>query len=298
MYGPPTECKLLRRCCGVGFGPGFPAISAGHAAGALTMPGRQALDLQISAVLGVSSPRHVAALLGPGAGPLRRLGLSALDEDEIEGFCTILRSFECGELESLAIDNFCRDDPSVDHFLPILAALPRTCRSLDVRHVLPLTRAFASVPVGIRSLGTVVLMAEIFYHSRVVGMSFSHFVTHFPALPHISELRLLMGPGHYEEPTWPQGTVGGEVVAAALLEKFPGLTSLVVEALVESLTAPPLLDVAFSFRARGVEFSICELRAASRRVSPESLRSITAGLSAAHILQHPGFPRALQAGSS
>lgn len=214
---------------------------------------------------------------------LRQLGLASLDEEEVESLCGLLRGPAGAVLEELWIANFCRDDPLVNHLLPILDALPATCQTLDIRHVLPLAKALGHVPSSVVSLGTVVLMADIYYHSRVVGMSLSHFREHFPQLPHVRELRLIMGPGHYEEPTWPQGPAGGKAVAEALLAKLPAVTSVRVEALIESATVPPLLSLASALRARGVGLSVVAVRPASRRVPPGVVANVAAALQKAHI---------------
>lgn len=195
--------------------------------------------------------------------PLQSLDLEALEEEELDEFCAALPAVR--GLRSLSIRNFCRDEPTAERFAPILRALPPSCERLEVSHVLPLSRAFTGMPGQVRSLGTVVLMSEVFYHSRVVGMSLRHFEHAFPRLPGIREVRMVLGPGHYEEPSWPRGPLVGKRIADALLEKFPGLEALAAEVRVESESDPPVVGLARSLAARGVGCSVAELRPASGR---------------------------------
>ncbi|OLP80828.1 hypothetical protein AK812_SmicGene38711 [Symbiodinium microadriaticum] len=77
------------------------------------------------------------------------------------------------------------------------------------------------LPATVRRIGTLVVMDEIFYYSRKVGMSLSLFVHTFPIVKHVTEVKLILGPGHYEEPSWPAD--GAHSFVAALNEKLPKL---------------------------------------------------------------------------
>jgi len=196
---------------------------------------------------------------------LRILRLAELEEDEVGMLCALLMKCRC--LEALHVEMFCRDDPSAERLAPVLASLPSSCLQIIIRYALPVSSAFALVPTTVRCLGTLVLMWENYYHSRVVGMTLSRFKSNFPVLDHIQSLEVVLGPGHYEEPEWPTSTPD---VAALILVKFPALRRLRVTAVVESVVAPPLVDLTIALVRQHVVFEVTELRplAAARELVP------------------------------
>lgn len=244
------------------------------------LPCKQAVYLVIRAVSGLSSFQHGADRLLT-RWPIRSLSLACLEEEDVLTLCAVVRALP--SLEALHVHNFCRDNPTAEYLDPLLAALPASCVELEVCHALPLVRAFLRVPATVQKLGWLVLMTEIFYHSRVVGMSLAHFAAAFPVLPAVQELRAILGPGHYEEPGWPSGKAGARAAAGVLLQKFPGLGRLVVEAAVESPSSPPLVDLGAALQQRGVTLRVLELRAASRRASAGVVRKVAERLRAAGV---------------
>lgn len=215
------------------------------------VPFYQSCSFHVVSVCGL--PSRNLALLRKAKWPLRYLGLSSLEEEDVASLCSLLRDLS-GRVGTLHIDEFCPDDPTPRQLAPILRALPSSCTQLTVCHVLPVTQGFAKLPATVLSLGRLVLMSERYYHSRVVGMSISYFISHFPSLPNLSTLEVVMGPGHYEQPTW---TVSGDHVAHAFCTKFPSLKVLYVHAIVESAESPPLELIKATLLGRGVRMLVC-----------------------------------------
>lgn len=225
------------------------------------LPGPPILDVQVRDMSGsFATVQRFGNSLAQW--PLRRLRITGLEEEEVYDFCSVLQALHA--LEQLSVHNFCREDPLAERFAPILRALPQICTHLHVRHVLPLVRAFECLPPTVQVLGEVVLMAEVFYNSHVVGMSLSKFAKKFPVLPGVREVHALLGPGHYEQPTWPPSAEGASEAADILLQKFPALSRFMVAARVESVSSPPLLGLATHLHERGVQVEVTTLLPASR----------------------------------
>jgi len=238
------------------------------------LPFGDTVNLEVFSVLGLGElSSNVITTLSKW--PLQTLGLAQLEEDEVTLLCPLLASAS-KQLQVLRINNFCRDDPSPRHLAPILASLPASCVELQVHHALPLTHAFAEVPFSVQTLGTVVVMAEVFYHSRVVGMSVSRFVASFPSLPGVQNLQMVLGPGHYEEPTWPSV----ETFVDGLCKHFPSLSCLQLEVLVESATVPPVSAAAALLKEHGIEVVIGRIRPAR---GASSLDAFTTAVQAAGV---------------
>ncbi|CAE7409410.1 Ctse [Symbiodinium microadriaticum] len=179
-------------------------------------------------------------------GQLKCLRLQSLEEEDVTGFVSLLRKMS---LESLQIKDFAIDRPTPATLAPILRALPSTCTELDIRYVLPAVPAFAMLPATVRRIGTLVVMDEIFYYSRKVGMSLSLFVHTFPIVKHVTEVKLILGPGHYEEPSWPAD--GAHSFVAALNEKLPKLECVRMKVHSESAAAPPLVPILLELLGHG-----------------------------------------------
>lgn len=214
--------------------------------------------VEVLSIRGLTSLENIETLKN---WPLRVLELASLDEDDVDLLCSLLRSLQ-GSLRALHIHNFCRDRPTPENLAHILAALPPGCTELDVRHVLPLAQAFASMPSFVTKLGTIVLMDQVFYYSRSVGMTISRFQTSFPRLTEIQELCITIGPGHYEEPTWLQS---GSQFVDILRTKFPSLCHLYIEAKVESSSNPPLISIIQALQEHGIVVAICKVQTCSGR---------------------------------
>lgn len=244
------------------------------------LPCNEAFSLSVTSVVGMTSVLPILAVLG---WPLRRLGFSKLEEEDMDAFCSLLLCLG-GTLQSLHLQGFCCDNPVYPLFVRVVSVLPPTCTDLDVQHVLPLTRAFAAVPDTVLSLGTVVLMAEVWNNSRIVGMSLRHFLESFPRLPHLQELRLVIGPGHYEEPVWPQAETLQSTLGSRLPALLPSLRSLTVDVKVESVGSPPMACIVQIIRSLGVSLVIRSIGPASRQVNLETVQMISGKLRAAGVI--------------
>merc|ERR1711924_195666 len=100
----------------------------------------------------------------------------------------------------------------------VLRALPASCTEVCIHFSIPQGKAFAALPPTVHTVGTLVIMAEVYYHSRIAGMTFATFKQSFPVLQHVRELCVVLGPGHYAEPSWNHSPAD---VAATFLEKLP-----------------------------------------------------------------------------
>eukprot|EP00933_Yihiella_yeosuensis_P052462 TRINITY_DN50548_c0_g1_i1.p1 TRINITY_DN50548_c0_g1~~TRINITY_DN50548_c0_g1_i1.p1 ORF type:complete len:146 (+),score=9.38 TRINITY_DN50548_c0_g1_i1:62-439(+) len=87
-------------------------------------------------------------------------------------------------------------------------------------------------------------------------MTITRFKADFPRLPHVEELKMILGPGHYEEPFWSHTS---KDFFDVVLLKFPALKVIHIDARVQTLKEPPLVEVSKCFVAQGVHVKICSL---------------------------------------
>ncbi|CAE7250032.1 Ctse [Symbiodinium natans] len=202
---------------------------------------------ELTGVAGVSELSELK-FLGAQLGQVKHVRLESLEEEDVTRFASLLPSMP---LESLQIKDFAIDRPTPSTLSPILGVLPATCVQLDLCYVLPALPALAMLPATVQRIGTLVVMDEIFYYSRKVGMSLSLFAQRLPTVATITEVKLVLGPGHYEEPSWPVD--GAHIFVTALRAKLPNLERIRMKVHAESVAAPPLVPILLALHASGID---------------------------------------------
>ncbi|CAE8667459.1 unnamed protein product, partial [Polarella glacialis] len=84
----------------------------------------------------------------------------------------------------------------------------------------------------------------------------------------VCELSAILGPGHYEEPTWVHSA---QEFVDILQCKFQALALLSMQATVESSSNPPLLDIIRTLRDRGVRVMVTGVKTTSGRVKKKNI---------------------------